>query len=74
MKARRGGRALLVQWLPDERVFSLLAHVQPENLLSSTTPAGTLVVKIADFGLSKCFSGADRLQTAVGSDGCALQR
>jgi len=45
-----------------------IAHrdLKPENLLCSETESG-MVIKIADFGLSKAFSGESALQTSCGT-------
>lgn len=45
-----------------------IAHrdLKPENLLCSETERG-VVIKIADFGLSKAFSGESALQTSCGT-------
>jgi len=45
-----------------------IAHrdLKPENLLCSETDRG-VVIKIADFGLSKAFSGESALQTSCGT-------
>jgi len=45
-----------------------IAHrdLKPENLLCSETDSG-MVIKIADFGLSKAFSGESALQTSCGT-------
>jgi len=46
-----------------------IAHrdLKPENLLCSETDDGKVVIKIADFGLSKAFSGESALETSCGT-------
>jgi len=46
-----------------------IAHrdLKPENLLCSELDDGTVVIKIADFGLSKAFSGESALETSCGT-------
>jgi len=46
-----------------------IAHrdLKPENLLCSEAPDGSVVIKIADFGLSKAFSGGSVLETSCGT-------
>jgi len=46
-----------------------IAHrdLKPENLLCSELPDGKVVIKIADFGLSKAFSGESALETSCGT-------
>jgi len=41
--------------------------LKPENLLCSEHPDGEVVIKIADFGLSKAFSGGSVLETSCGT-------
>ena len=46
-----------------------MAHrdLKPENLLCATGDDGEILIKIADFGLSKAFSDGDPLKTACGT-------
>jgi len=46
-----------------------IAHrdLKPENLLCSEMDDGKMVIKIADFGLSKAFSGESALETSCGT-------
>lgn len=46
-----------------------IAHrdLKPENLLCSEMDDGKMVIKIADFGLSKTFSGESALETSCGT-------
>lgn len=46
-----------------------IAHrdLKPENLLCSEFDDGKVVIKIADFGLSKAFSGESALETSCGT-------
>jgi len=46
-----------------------IAHrdLKPENLLCSEMDDGKVVIKIADFGLSKTFSGESALETSCGT-------
>jgi len=46
-----------------------IAHrdLKPENLLCSEMEDGKMIIKIADFGLSKAFSGESALETSCGT-------
>lgn len=46
-----------------------IAHrdLKPENLLCSEVDDGKMVIKIADFGLSKAFNGENALETSCGT-------
>jgi len=67
MEARDIVRQLVegVDYLHQQKI----AHrdLKPENLLCSELPDGKVVIKIADFGLSKAFTGESDLATSCGT-------